>query len=363
MTFTAQHIGVEATRFVRERRGIGRYVHNILRSIPRHRADVRFTMFVARAADEVAVRARLDRIDRTLSPRTAVVPVGELPSSDADVIWYPWNWLHPRTHTAAMVVSILDVAPMLQLDNRWWKVIKRARFRRRFATSLRDADLVLTISQFSASELVKHLHADRSRIRVTLLAADDMARAVSDHSAALERLTITGPFFITVGAHDDRKNLPTLYRAMELLHASGDRVPLVQCGPHPATGAPSFVHYAGYVDDTELATMYKRSTALVFPSRYEGFGLPVLEAMAAGGRVICADASSLPEVAGSAGLMFPWDDAHALALHMRTLLHDESLRARLTRDGLQQAQRFTWSATARQTLEVFDEAIALRRQR
>ena len=252
---------------------------------------------------------------------------------------------------------------MLQMDGRWWKVLKRARFRRRFAASLRDADVVLTISEFSAQELVHHLRADRARIRVTLLAADDMPRSESGQSSALVRLGITGPFFLTVGAHDKRKNLTTLYRAMELLHADGDTVPLVQAGPHRAKGAPASVVYAGYVDDAELATLYTLATALVFPSRYEGFGLPVVEAMSAGGRVICADASSLPEVVGSAGLLFPWNDARALALQMTTLLHDDALQARLTRDGLLQSQRFTWSATARQTLDAFDEAMTQRSNR
>ena len=363
MTPAALHIGIEATRLLRERRGIGRYVHNLLRWIPRHRDDVRFTLFAARASDEKAVRTLLDTMDPSLSERTTVCDIGALARSDADVIWYPWNWVHPRAQRAAMVVSLLDIAPMLQLDGRWWKVLKRARFRRRFATSLRDADLVLTISEFSAQELVQRLHADPSRIRVTLLAADDMQRSASDHSTTLERLGITGPFFLTVGAHDKRKNLSTLYRAMELLHERGERVPLVQAGPHRETVAPSSVSYAGYVDDVELTTLYRLATALVFPSRYEGFGLPVVEAMAAGGRVICADASSLPEVVGSAGLLFPWHDARALAAQMSKLLHDDALRARLTRDGLLQAQRFTWSATARQTLDAFDEAVRVRARR
>ncbi len=363
MTPTAQHIGIEATRLLRERRGIGRYVHNVLRWIPRHREDVRFTLFASRASDEPALRTLLDTIDRSLSPRTTVRDIGALKRSDADVIWYPWNWLHPRADDAAMVVSLLDIAPMLQLDGRWWKVLKRARFRRRFASSLRAADLVLTISEFSARELVQHLHADRSRIRVTLLAADDMQRSTSDHSATLKRLGITGPFFLTVGAHDKRKNLRTLYRAMELLHADGNIVPLLQAGPHRAKGAPSSVRYAGYVDDAELATLYKLATALVFPSRYEGFGLPVVEAMSAGGRVICANTSSLPEVVGSAGLLFPWNDPRALAMQMKTLLHDDALQAQLTRDGLRQSQKLSWSATARQTLDAFDEAMMHRAQR
>ena len=95
----------------------------------------------------------------------------------------------------------------------------------------------------------------------------------------------------------------------------------------------------------------------------EGFGLPAAEAMWAGGRVVCADASSLSEVVGEAGLLFPWHDAEALAERLALLLDDADLRAKLTREGQVRAARFRWTDTARRTLEVFDEAVAFRRLR
>lgn len=361
MPTAAQHIGIEATRLRRERRGIGRYVRNMLRWIPAHRPDVRFTLYVRQPGDVAAVQQQLADIDVTLPDRTEVVPVSGLRAATADVVWYPWNWLHPPTRNTAMVATICDVAHMRQFDGRWWKVLKRYKYRRRFLHTIRDADLIITISQFIAQEIQERLQADPDKIRVTLLATDDMT--VSAASEVLPKLGVSGPFFLTVGAHDARKNLVTLYRAMELLHARGERVPLVQCGPGNTRARYPFIKSAGYVSDAELATLYRQATALVFPSRYEGFGLPVAEAMAAGGRVVCADASSLPEVVGSAGLLFPWDDAEALAAQLMRLLHDEALRAQLTRDGLARSRMFRWTDTAQQTLAVFDEALARRRQR
>ena len=359
----AQHIGFEATRLLRERRGIGRYVRNILRWIPAHRPDVRFTVFVNHARDVEAMRTQLSTIDATLPARTSIEPVSALKDTSADVVWYAWNYLNPLARRAAMVTTINDLAPMLQFDHRWWKVLKRRKHRRRAPYTIRHSDLVLTISEYSATELRTRLDADPAKVRVTLLATDDMTFTATDSSEVLARLGVTGPFFLTVGAHDARKNLVTLYRAMELLQARGARVPLVQCGPGISAGRYPFIKLAGFVSDSELATLYRLATALVFPSRYEGFGLPVAEAMSAGGRVVCADASSLPEVVGDAGLFFPWDDPDALADQLMRLLHDAPLREQLTQAGRVQAEKFRWSDTARQTLDVFDEAVAIRRGR
>lgn len=359
----AYHIGFEATRLLRERRGIGRYVRNMLRWIPVHRPDVRFTIFVKRSRDVGPMREQLAGIDATLPDRTSIEPVSAMRTTTVDVVWYAWNYLNPPAPRAAMVATINDLAPMLQFDHRWWKVLKRRKHRRRALSTIAQADLVITISEYTATELRTMLRADPKKLRVTLLATDDMTASASDSSEALTRLGVTGPFFLTVGAHDARKNLPTLYRAMELMHARGEQVPLVQCGPSDDHARYPFIKSAGYVSDAELATLYKLATALVFPSRYEGFGLPVAEAMSAGGRVICANASSLPEVVGNAGLMFPWNDPDALAEQMSRLLNDGALRDQLTIDGLAQAKKFTWRETARQTLAVFDEAVAIKRYR
>ena len=360
MVFFARHIGIEATRFLRERRGIGRYVRNLLVQMPQLRPNVRFTLFAGRPRDIAPLREQLSQLSDDVAQRTTVVPVNALSATDADVVWYPWNWLHPTATRAACVVTVLDLAPMLQLDHRWWKLLKRAKYRRRYTDTVRDADMIISISAFTEREMQRLLQVDVSKVRVTLLAADDLAPAASGASVVLDRLGVQGPFFLTVGAQEARKNLPVLYRAMEQLHARGERVPLVQCGPGTRAQPRPWLHHAGYVSDAELSVLYQRATALVFPSYYEGFGLPALEAMAAGGRVVCANASSLPEVVGDAALMFDANDADALATQLMRVLHDATLRERLTRDGIAQAAKFRWSTTAGQTLDVFDEAMRRR---
>ncbi len=366
------HLGIEASRLLKDRRGIGRYVRNVLQGIASLAPGMPVTVFVRGAADIDAMRQLLVQLleppGNTTQPGLAatwrIVPVSALPFTAVDVVWYPWNFITTRTARAAMVVSTLDLAPMLRFDHRWWKWPSRQLFRRRYLHTVRDASAILTISQASKAELVSVLYADPSRVHVTLLAADDLQITAAEATAPLDRAGVTGAFFLTVGAQEARKNLSVVYDAMAQLHARGIRVPLVQCGPALSKqtkalhGTAPWLHHVGYVRDDELITLYRRATALVFPSRYEGFGLPVAEAMHVGGRVICANSSSLPEVAGDAALYFAWDNATELAAHMQRLLTDDTLRDTLTTRGAARAATWSWQQVAEQSLAVFTNAAA-----
>ncbi len=360
------HLAIEASKLLREQRGIGRYVRNLLRQFVQQQPTMRFTMYIARPEDAAPLAALLATWHELLAARTTISSIVRLPETDADVVWYPWNVITTAARRP-MVVTTLDLAPMLQLDDQWWRILKRAKYRRRYQRTASLAAEILTISEFSKREIVAHLHVDPSRITVTLLAADDMPEpsdaVARDGEARAEPANImSGPCFLTVGGQEGRKNLRTLYQAMALLHARGIAVTLLQCGPGPSPqtralyGAAPWLTHVGYVSDQQLVSLYRRATALVFPSRYEGFGLPVLEAMRAGGAVICADTSSLPEVAGQAALRFAWDDVHALTAQMMRLLDDPGLRATLVDRGREQAGRFSWETTAALTLACFDRA-------
>jgi glycosyltransferase involved in cell wall biosynthesis len=359
------HIAVEATRLPHDRRGIGRYVRNVLRAMPGVRPDVRYTLHV-RPDDVAAMTAQLGSMTG-VAERATVAPLASLRESRADLAWHPCNWILETSAHIPMVVSILDLVPML--DPRWWKVLKRAKARRRSAHTVELAARILTISEFTAAEVTRLLGVPHTRMRVTLLAADDFETAAPAKSEVLERCGIDGPFFLAVGAPDARKNLGALFDAMARLYAAGVRVPLVVCGPGKKLArlvrgreAP-WLTLAGFVSDAELAALYARTTALVFPSKYEGFGLPVLEAMSAGAPVICARASSVPEVGGDAVLYFDARDTAALATAMRRLLEEPLLRADLAARMPAQVAKFSWGQCAAETLLGFDEAIAAHAQR
>lgn len=360
------HLAIEATRFPAERRGIGRYVRSLLREFAKQRPSLRFTLFVARTRDVAAVRAELDHLHPTLNTRTWVETVDRLPYTDADVAWYPWNFITVPTVHARHVVTVHDIAPMLQLDGRWWKFFKRAKYRARYARTLAMADGVVTVSQFSREELLEKTDAEAARISVTPLAANDLPFAAADDSTPLEWAGVSGAFFLTVGGQDDRKNLETVYDAMDRLWTRGVCIPLVQCGPSISActrarmAQSPWLRHVGFVSDAQLVTLYRRCRALLYPSRYEGFGLPVLEAMTAGAPVICSDESSLPEVAGAAARYVSWHDAEEMSHTMQRVALDAPLRAALRAAGRQRATLFAWSTTAQATLLAFEGTLPAR---
>lgn len=360
------HVAVESTRLLQEQRGIGRYVRNVLREFATQRPLLRFTFFVTGSGDTARLRALLDTLHPSLNDRSWIEPADRLPHTDADIVWYPWNFVTAPAREATMVVTMHDIAPMLQLDHRWWKVLKRAKYRSRYRRTVNMAHAIVTDSLFSRDELVNKLQADASRISVTLLAADDLPLHAADDLSPLEQAGVSGAFFLTVGGQDARKNLGTLYEAMQALWARGVRIPLLQCGPAPARetrallGNTPWLRHVGYVSDAQLATLYRRCTALVFPSRYEGFGLPVAEAMRAGAPVICTRESSVPEVAGDAAHYVPWQDAAQMADAMQQLAEHEAMRAGLREAGRHRSALFSWAATARDTMVAFERAISER---
>jgi len=353
-------IAVDATRLLREVRGIGRYVRALLPRFVEQRADVSLTLF-AKPRD-VAKLSEWVAADPHLAPRTEVESIRRIEKTSADVFWYPWNISLPAPARGAVVVTIHDVANLALPDPRWTAWRKNRRWRKRYTATARLATLFLVDSEFTASEVHRTLGVPDEQMRVVLLAADDSPVPPPDgDAAALERLGVREPFLLTVGAADRRKNYAMLERAIQQAISTESRLTLVQAGPRRHTNgnkaAPPWLRTLGFVSESDLVALYRSTTALVMPSTYEGFGLPVLEAMRVGAPVICARAASLPEVGGDAAAWVEPDDDVRLAEMITRLMTDQTLRDSMRVAGLAQEARFSWDTTARQTLKVFDEAV------
>lgn len=354
------HVAVEATRMLREVRGIGRYVRALLPRLVALRPGLRLTLFV-KTDHDVGLLAMLLADMPGLPGGVDIRPVRQMTTCEADVFWYPWNNASPAPARGAVVTTVHDVVPIAHPDPRWRGWYKNLRWRRRYAAIARRATLIIADSQFTADEVHRTLDVPHERMRVALLAADDfVAPPKARDLAVLARLGVRTPFVLAVGAAERRKNLGLLSRAMPRVLAAHPEVTLVLAGPRRDAQLPAgdltWSRTLGFVSDEDLAALYRAAAVFVMPSTYEGFGLPVLEAMRLGTPVICARGSSLPEVAGDAALWVEGDDDEDLAHNISQLLTDQRLVAHLRAASLQQAARFSWDDTARATIATFEEA-------
>jgi glycosyltransferase involved in cell wall biosynthesis len=219
------------------------------------------------------------------------------------------------------------------------------------------------------------------RVRVIYLAADDIYQPIlDDHrlTAIRQKYGLPESYLLYLGGFDQRKNVPTLLKAFAQL-AKDSRAFLVVAGrlpeygldlaiqakrsdffpdPRPIVqelGIGERVVFTGWVPEEDKPALYSGARALVFPSLYEGFGLPPLEALACGTPVIASNRGSLPEIVGEGGLLVEPDDVEGLAGAMERLLNDDTLWADLREKGLAHAARFSWEKTARETLAVYRE--------
>jgi glycosyltransferase involved in cell wall biosynthesis len=236
--------------------------------------------------------------------------------------------------------------------------------------SLRRARHVLADSQNTRLDLIELMQLPPERITVVGAGVDERFRRVADPgllAAVRVRYRLPGRFILGMSTLEPRKNFTGLIAAFNRLAADRNHpdLHLVIAGGKGWNYEPIFaaaeaspfrvrIHFPGFVADDDLPALYSLAELFAFPSHYEGFGIPVLEAMGCGTPVVCADNSSLPEVAGDAALLVKATDTDALADALDRLLTDLPRRERLVSLGFQQARRFTWAAAARRLLGVYE---------
>ncbi len=232
-------------------------------------------------------------------------------------------------------------------------------------------DAVITVSQVSKKDIVRYLRVPAQKVHVIHegVGAAFSPASAEDTSRVQSRIQIPPRYILFVGSIEERKNLRRLLHACARLWRAGEKRPLVVVGARrwkysaimrtlEELGVEEHVIFTGYVPDADLPAIYSGADVFVFPSLYEGFGLPPLEAMACGTPVVCSNAASLPEVVGDAAITVDPHDVEGLAEAIHRVLADAGLREELRAKGLERAKLFTWERAARETLAVYRRVLA-----
>ena len=240
--------------------------------------------------------------------------------------------------------------------------------------TVKRASVLITDSYYTKNELMEFFSLDEKKISVAPLACNHQfhSRTQEDVHAVLDKYHLKWRrFFLYTGTIEPRKNILTLLRAYDRLSLQEkNNFPLVISGYKGWENEELFrlfdkgeregwLKYLGFVPGNDLPMLFSAANSFLFPSIYEGFGLPVLEAMSSGTPVICSNATSLPEVVGDAALMHEPEDIELLTHYLKMMINDEELKQKMIQVGLSQAQNYSWSFCADKTIEAYDQVSKL----
>ncbi|HXG34750.1 MAG TPA: glycosyltransferase family 1 protein [Bryobacteraceae bacterium] len=363
--------------------GIGTYIRNLLSALSRLDAENRYIL-VAHPEDLSELSG--------LGPNFELAPYERRDTDPLDQLAFPWYLRHFSAdlfHIPLNVVSIAMPSPYVVTIHDMSSLLfdqqrtLRKNFRRyQFRRGLLRAERVIAVSHATREDIEELFRVPSERISVVYNAPDpaflEESPAPEQIERVLERYQVDYPFLLYAGTIRPQKNIPRLIEAFAVVRGRLEDHPVYrdlrliiigdEISRYPAvrraviqTRVEAVVRFLGFVPLDTLKVFYKTAAAFVFPSLYEGFGLPPLEAMACGTPVVTSNVSSLPEVAGDAAVLVNPENVFDIAAGIREVLTNESLRAELIERGRRRARQFSWERTACQVLDIYREVAARRR--
>ncbi len=372
-------IGLDGKILTLRAGGTGRYAINLTRAMlaeaAAHRPDLEFVVLTGpQTSREVMEEFRGRCEERFLGAKSSVIR--SLTLVPAALRRLGVDVFHGMDHvgiplvgrSCRYVVTVHDVIPLILPET--FTPRHRLVVRMALARVRRKADRVIVPSHAVKRDVVRRVGLPEDRVVVTHEGCEARFRPVRSGTGLRDvaaRYGLPPRYVLAVGTLEPRKNLTTLLEAFARLRRDGEvdaDLRLVLAGARGWLEEPIFatvrslgledaVRFTGFVDDDDLPAVYSGAALFAFPSLYEGFGLPLLEAMACGVPVVTSNISSLPEVAGDAAVLVDPRDEQGLAAAIARLLRDEALRGRLREAGIARARQFSWEATARRTLDAY----------
>ncbi len=382
-------VGLDVSGAANARSGIGRYTRELCRALLDLEDGPELIGFhnvraPGRAADIGAPVRNPRWPDRVLKAawRRLGWPPIERFVGPVDV-FHASDWVQPPQRQAASVTTVHDLGALIHPE--WYDPTVVRVHERRSREAAARADVIIAISEYTRRTFLDRYGVAGDRVRVVANGVSDRFRPAPTEAieAALRPLRVRRPFLLYVGTRERRKNLPGLVEVFAGVASAAPELSLVLVGARPwdeasrvhgsaawtgrdledglaARGLADRVLVLGQVDHAALTALYSAAVAFVFPSLFEGFGLPVLEAMACGCPVVVSNRSALPEVVGDAGLLADPDDHDAFADAVLRVWRESALHSRLAAAGLERAKAFSWARTAQATFAVYREAAAER---
>lgn len=378
-------LGFDLRPFLRRETGVGTYLRNLLLALARLDADNEYYLFSASWKDRFPPDKVPQFAKATLRDR-------RLPVRLVNCFWQRWGFPSFDRLVGARLDLVHSPTPLI-LPTRGKKIItvhdlffmdfpesagrEAGRvFFRRAAGSVAACDGIITFSSFTRDQLVTRLDVPPEKVRVIPHGVERrFFEDVSGPDLEAYRAAHGLPpsFLLFVGAQEPRKNLPRLLEALKFVHIHGRRIALVLAGPEgedteriraasARLGLEPWLTMMGYVPPADLPKLYRLATVFVFPSLCEGFGLPLLEAMAAGVPVAAARNSAIPGVGGEAAAYFLAEDPEAMAGAIQLILESSGLRTELAAKGRERARDFSWERAAAESLRFYTEIADSRSQ-
>lgn len=377
------HVAINGWFWNQPYTGSGQYIRRLLHQLVKVAPDLQLTLILPPGVNQV------DDVPENVSLLTTSGPGGDIgkvifeqrtyprmvAQVNADIAHVPY-WGAPLSSPARLVTSVLDVIPVAIPE--YSRGFKARLYTSLVSTSARGSAHIITLSEASKRDITEYLNIPPDDITVTYLAADPAfhPRLGSERDPAVrEKYNLPDEFVLGIGGFDLRKQFDQLLLAYTyIVQAEGANYPLVLAGREPEWGTAMFpdlrkyaddlgisehIQWIGAIDEADKPSLYRLARVFVFPSRYEGFGLPLLEAMASGTPVVANEVSSLPEIAGDGAFLVEPGSPSKMAGAILALLEQEPLRQTLINAGLARATHFSWRKTAQQTLDVYERVMRM----